>query len=237
MYIIGEEGNRYFPALRSRYRPTSNALRAPTSFPKVSPCFPSATPPRSCPISHFIIRVLPWANRWPRVTRIDLPALRNFHLPPRWWRALDTTMDPPPSRGPRSLTRTQHFALPLIDAAGRGCSIIRRRFAERQERKPLPFKSSPSLTGDCKFARSGCAFRAFPFLSSKPEHGIIGRRDNISHRIYTEGRVAQIVLLQMVRVIFSRLVLICTQINIGNRSLTFKTPFIIIVFDHLLRTN
>lgn len=168
MYVIEEEENRYFPALRSLLsEPTSNAHRAP---PKVSrpPLFPVRYVARSRPISHFIIRVLPWANRWPRLRGlIYLNCFSNFHSPPppsRWWCALDTIMDPP-SGGPRSLTRIQYFALPLIDAAGRGCSIIRRRFVERQARKPLPFKSSLSLTGNCKFVRFNCAFRASSVFS------------------------------------------------------------------------
>lgn len=197
---VRNRGNRYFPALRSRctgQRQTHTGHPSPSPRKSLAhPCFPSATPPVAAPLATLLYAFY--------LERIVDPGLRgliylncspDFHLPPRWWCALDTTMDPPPSRGSRSLTRTQHFALPLIDAAGRGCSIIRRRFAERQERKPLPFKSSLSLTGDCKFARSGCAFRAFSFLSSKPEHGIIRRRDNISRRIYIEGRVAKILLL------------------------------------------
>lgn len=96
--------------------------RAP---PKVSrpPLFPVRYTARSRPISHFIIRVLPWANRWPRLRGlIYLNYFPNFHSPPPppWWCALDTITDPPPSGGPRSLARIQHFTLPLIDAAGRG---------------------------------------------------------------------------------------------------------------------
>lgn len=138
-----------------------------TGHPRKSlahPCFPSAAPLPS--ISHFIIRVLPWANRWPRVARIDLPKLLSEFSFAAAMMVCTWHHHGPTTFGGSALAHTNTTLRAAPDWC-RGTWM----FDNSQTFRSTPnirngsyFRlKATSLTGDYKSARFGCAFRASSF--------------------------------------------------------------------------